>query len=169
MYKLLKKTVCVLLVVVLFAGIISEASAVGETGIDGTPEEYFTFTGKQRIGDDGTFKLSLRTELRSAQKFTVSKSNVEITANCQVYNANTGSFTKDATKSFTITVYDAATGTEVDSFDGSANGKDAKGNFTLTIGREYYFIATCSPTLTTPLILKGDGKISNLDKVIKWQ
>ena len=84
-------------------------------------DEYFTFTGKQRIDNNGSFGFNFRSDLRSAQKFTVSKSNVEITAKCRVYNANTGSLTKDASKSFTLTVYDAATGTRVDDLKGYAN------------------------------------------------
>lgn len=169
MYKLLKKTVCVLLIVALFAGIALEASAVEGPSMDEAFDEYFTFAGKQRIDNNGSFEFNFRSELRSEQKFTVSKSNVEITAKCRVYNVNTGSLTKDSEKSFTLTVYDAATGTAVDSFDGFANNKNAKGNFTLTTGHEYYFVITCSPTFAMPYSLKGSGTISSLDKVVAWR
>lgn len=169
MYKLLKKTVCVLLIVALFAGIALEASAVEGPSMDEAFDEYFTFTGKQRIDNNGSFGFNFRSELRSAQKFTVSKSNVEITAKCRVYNANTGSLTKDASKSFTLTVYDAATGTRVDDLKGYANNEDATKNFTLTVGREYYFVITCSPTFVMPYSLKGSGTISNFDKVVAWR
>lgn len=74
MYKLLKKTVCVLLIVALFAGIALEASAVEGPSMDEAFDEYFTFTGKQRIDNNGSFGFNFRSELRSAQKFTVSKS-----------------------------------------------------------------------------------------------
>ena len=167
MYNLLKKTICILMAVALFATIPLGVTADEAGNMEDASDEYVSFTtDNRRIASDGTFEFNVRAERRSENDFIVGGNSITISAKCRKYNVNTGHPVEDDTKQFTVTLYKSSSNEEIGSFDGFADDETYKKTFTVEKGQQYYIIVTCSPTLTMPYSLKGTGKVSKIDKVV---
>lgn len=84
-----------------------------------------------------------------------------ISTKCQVYNVNRSKYTDESSQSYTVTLYDS-NGDVVSSYIGYADNSTYSSPFSVTRNAEYYFIITCSPTLTVPYSVKGSGSVSNV-------
>lgn len=168
MYNALKKVFCSLMsmILVLFLALSVSAAENGNPNRENEnyTDEYIVFrAGKERIESDGSFAFNVRSNLRAKPNFTAKKSSITISAKCKLKNVNNASYVSDASKEFTITLYDVDTGTEVDSFSGVADGTTYKKTFSVTKNNDYYFIISCNPTLTVPYSLEGSGSVSNVN------
>lgn len=125
-------------------------------------EEYITFTsGPERIDADGAFTVNVRGSLTSGN-FTANKTEIKISTTCRRYNVNKDKYTSTSSYKYTVTLYKVGSTKEIGHYDGSANGKEASGNFSVEKGAKYYFVFTCNPTQTMPYSIKGTGKVSDV-------
>lgn len=126
--------------------------------------EYFILSpSNKRLAADGTFKFSIRSNVRSDRNFKTISNYIGLEISAQVYDDDPTVESPKNGDDVTVTIwlYRVGYSSPVDRCDLTANGLLKNVRFSVSTGVEYYFIITVSG-LDSWEYVKGSGDFSNI-------
>lgn len=147
------------LIMVISLSISCTATSIGDE------DNTFAFTNSsiQRVDDDGSFYVRIRSSIES-NKFYALNYTLTLKMTGKIYDQATGKYSTDSSISYTATLYrDGLFDTKVGTLHGVADGKEMKCTFSVESGDKYYLYITYSPSFAS----SGNGKYFYADGSIK--